>query len=138
MIKGQFLNNKIALLLYKYINLLNRIQKQFATYEGILILKNQYLINNIFYYILCIIFRFIHILSFVGEYSVFTDKSAKLSMFHKYIKKLTFFYLLNKLKLPFIIYITIVLIIFILFLNPSGWVKLKLLLFCCSKLFFGP
>lgn len=100
----------------KYINLLNRIQKQFATYEGILILKNQYLINNIFYYILCIIFRFIHILSFVGEYSVFTDKSAKLSMFHKYIKKLTFFYLLNKLKLPFIIYITIVLIIFILFL----------------------
>ena len=100
----------------KYINLLNRIQKQFATYEGILILKNQYLINNIFYYILCIIFRFIHILSFVGEYSVFTDKSAKLSMFHKYIKKLTFFFLLNKLKLPFIIYITIVLIIFILFL----------------------
>ena len=100
----------------KYINLLNRIKKQFVTYEGILILKNQYFTDNILYYILCVIFRFIHLLSFVGEYSVFSPKKEKLTAFHRYSKKLTCFYLLNKIQLSFIIYIAIILIIFILFI----------------------
>ena len=56
----------------KYINVLNRIKKQLSTYEDLLIIKNIYTTNNIFYYLLCILFRSIHLISFCLDFGNIT------------------------------------------------------------------
>ena len=52
----------------KYENLLNRIQKNISIKEGFFMIMKQYLTNNILYYFLCIITRFIPLIILTGNY----------------------------------------------------------------------
>ena len=53
----------------KYHNVLNRLSKKTATYEGLIIIKKQYFTDNIYYYFLCLLTRFISLLALSGDYS---------------------------------------------------------------------
>ena len=74
----------------KYINIFNRIQKKIHTYEGLFMIKKLYFTNNIIYYFLCILSRFIYLISFSGDYtSSFFNKKNTLNTFHQYVSSLT-------------------------------------------------
>ena len=100
-----------------YNNTLNRMKKKFITYEGLFIVKKIYLTNNILYYFLCVLFRFIHLLAFSGNYNeLFSKNENDSKSFQEYLKKLTFHYLLEQYQISFRTYSVICLIIFILFI----------------------
>ena len=98
----------------KYNNILKRIDKKFSLSEGILITTKLYLTNNAFYYYLCILFRFIHILLLCGNYSNFINSKSKSQSFHKYLKLMTMYNLFKQSNFSFIFYCLIILILFIL------------------------
>ena len=100
----------------KYINVLNRIQRKISSYEPLFIMKKQYLTNNTTYYFLCILFRFISILSFCGDYNDYSLKYKKTPPLKKYLNILTCYNLLSKFNISFATYVSINFIIFILFL----------------------
>ena len=112
----------------KYINVLNRVQKRFYTYECILIMKKQYYINNSFYYFLCLIFRFIHILSFCGDYNSSSRRPSppansmnpmirsNTTSIKQYLNNFTLYYLVKQLNMSYTTYFIINLIILVLYL----------------------
>ena len=101
----------------KYYNILNRIQKKYSIYEGLFIIKKQYLTNNSFYYFLCVFFRFIYIISLSGDYeSTFRKRRGRIYSIQSYLRKLTCFGLAQQFNLSYKIYFIIVLIILIFFL----------------------
>ena len=101
----------------KYFNILNRIQKKYSIYEGLFIIKKQYLTNNSFYYFLCIFFRFIYIISISGNYfSVFERGRPRFYSFQSYLSKLTCYNLFQQFTISYKIYFFIVLVILIFFL----------------------
>ena len=101
----------------KYINIFNRIQKKIATYEGIFMIKKLYFTNNIIYYFLCILSRFIYLISFSGDYtSSFLNKNNILNNFHQYVKSLTCFNLVQKVNFSSQKYYILNLIIAIFFI----------------------
>ena len=101
----------------KYFNILNRIQKKYSIYEGLFIIKKQYLTNNSFYYFLCIFFRFIYILSISGNYiSIFERGKPRFYSFQNYLSKLTCYNLFQQFTISYKIYFCIVLVILIFFL----------------------
>ena len=101
----------------KYFNILNRIQKKYSIYEGLFIIKKQYLTNNSFYYFLCIFFRFIYILSISGNYiSIFERGKLRFYSFQNYLSKLTCYNLFQQFTISYKIYFCIVLVILIFFL----------------------
>ena len=104
-------NNKNS----KYYNILNRIQKKYSIYEGLFIIKKQYLTNNRFYYFLCIFFRFIYITSLCGDYESTLGKS-RINSIQYYLRKLTCFNLVQQFNLSYKMYFIIVSIILIFFL----------------------
>ena len=53
----------------KYEEILTRIHKQFLLEEGFILIIRLYLTDNIFYYILCILFRFIPLIIISGNYN---------------------------------------------------------------------
>ena len=53
----------------KYYDILNLIRKNVSYIEPFLIIIKENFTNNIFYYFLCVIFRFSHILLFACDYS---------------------------------------------------------------------
>ena len=101
----------------KYNNILNRIQKKYITFEGIFILKKMYLTNNIIYYFLCVLFRFVHLASFSGNYvELLSEKDNETKSFQEYLKLLTCSNIAKQFQLSFEMYRMIVYIILILFL----------------------
>ena len=98
----------------KYINILNRIHKKISKFEAVLIIKKQYFTNNIFYYLLCIILRFIYLISFLGKYYIFFDENKTYNYFQKYIQKLSFYNIIKDYKISFQFYLNSSIIIFIL------------------------
>ena len=100
----------------KYIDILNRIQKRYLTYEGLLLLKKQYFTNNIFYYFACIFLHFIHLIIISGNYTGQFMLNNKIKNIQEYLKLLTCYNLVEKLKISFLIYGIIVVIILILFI----------------------
>ena len=100
----------------RYIDILNRIQKKFSTYEGLLIMKRQYFTNNIFYYFLCLIVRFIHILSFCGDYYSINYIIRKITSFKQFLKRLTLFNFVKNINISYKIYFISILVILVLFL----------------------
>ena len=101
----------------KYYNILNRIQKKYSIYEGLFIIKKQYLTNNRFYYILCIFFRFIYIISLSGDYeSTFRRRKSGINSIQNYLRRLTCFNLVQQFNLSYKMYFIIVLIILFFFL----------------------
>ena len=99
-----------------YINSLRKIKKKFPIFISILLIKRGNFTDNIFYYVLCIIFRAIHLISFCGNYfSLINDTSNEQFLnFNQYIKIFSCFHLINKNKIPFQKYILIIIIIIIL------------------------
>ena len=101
----------------KYYNILNRIQKKYSIYEGLFIIKKQYLTNNRFYYFFCMFFRFIYIISLSGDYeSIFGSRISRINSIQNYLRKLTCFNLVQQFNLSYKMYFLIVLIIMIFFL----------------------
>ena len=99
----------------KYTNIFNRIQKKFTTYETIFLVKKLYFTNNIVYYFLCILTRFINLISFIGDFS-FSKFYNDSNSFRKYIKGLTCYSIVQKLDFSFAKYFLINLVIFIFFI----------------------
>ena len=100
-----------------YINILNRIQKKISSYEGILIIKKQYFTDNGFYYFLCLLFRFIHLISFSGDYfNMFINNRFSFPSFKRYLKKLTLYNIIEQFNISFNIYAYMAIIILILFI----------------------
>ena len=95
-------------------NILNRIQKKFSVYEGFLIMKKEYFTNNILYYFLCVLFRFIHLILFCGDYFNIINKND--ISFKHYIRILTCYNIIQQFHLSYTVYIIIILIIIILFI----------------------
>ena len=101
----------------KYFNILNKIQKKHSIYEGLFIIKKQYLTNSSFYYFLCIFFRFIYIVSLSGDYgSTFRRRKSRIISIQNYLRKLTCFNLVQQFNLSYKMYFIIVLIILFFFL----------------------
>ena len=101
----------------KYINIYNRIYKQFSGIEFLLIIKKQYFTNNICFYILCIFFRFIPLFILSGDYiSIFIINNKSKSLV-QYFKKLTCYSIIKNLNCSYSIYSIVHIIIFLLFIT---------------------
>ena len=98
----------------KYINVLNRIQKKLSTYEDLLIIKNLYLTNNIFYYLLCILFRSIHLISFCLDFGNITINNKK--YIGQNLKNFTCFGFFQQFKISYRNYMIIFLLLLIIFI----------------------
>jgi hypothetical protein len=99
----------------KYINVLNRLTKKTATYEGLIIIKKQYFTDNYFYYFLCILTRFISLIALSGGYSDIYENKNKVKSFQSYLKSLSFHNIIKNFNLSQETYSTISIIIAILF-----------------------
>jgi hypothetical protein len=100
----------------EYNNILNRIQKKNITFEGIFILKKMYLTNNIIYYFLCVLFRFVHLTSFSGNYiEQLSERENEIKSFQEYLKLLTCSNIVQQFHFSFEMYRMIVFLILILF-----------------------
>jgi len=100
----------------QYNNILSRIQKKNITFEGIFILKKMYLTNNIIYYFLCVLFRFIHLASFTGNYiEQLSERENSIKSFQEYLKLLTCSNLVQQFQFSFEMYRMIVYLILLLF-----------------------
>ena len=96
----------------KYYNILSRIQKKYSIYEGLFIIKKQYLTNNSFYYFLCLFFRFIYIILMSGDYEyTFRKGKSRINTFQNYLRKLTCLNLVQQFNLSYKMYLIIILII---------------------------
>ena len=101
----------------KYYNILSRIQKKYSIYEGLFIIKKQYLTNNSFYYFLCIFFRFIYIISMSGDYEYsFRRGKSRIKTIQNYLRKLTCHNFVQQFNLSYKMYFIIVSIILAFFL----------------------
>ena len=123
----------------KYTNIFNRIQKKFATYETIFLIKKLYFTNNIVYYFLCILTRFIDSIIFLGDFS-FSNIDNDSNSIRKYLKGLTCYSLVQKLNFSFAKYCIINIIIFIFFIirviNYLCYIKKILLLLIILYFYF--
>ena len=99
---------------FQYINILNRIHKKISKLEGLLIIKKQYFTDNMFYYLLSLIMRFIYLLQLFGEYHIFFDKNNSNIIYQEFIQKLTFYNIIKEYKLSFKYYFYSIIIIFII------------------------
>ena len=102
----------------KYNNILNRMQNQFSFREGLYLIIRLYLTNNIFFYILAILFRFVPILLIFGNnVNVYRRNSLNQNMsFHRFLKTLTFLNITNHFYFSIRAYIFFCFIIYILFI----------------------
>ena len=118
--KKNIKNEKIYDKKAKYVNILNRIQKKISIKECIFIIIRLYLTNNVYYYFLCILFRFITLFTISGDYYNSINKISSSNnsnrTFGQNIRLFTIHNLITKLQISDIIYIWISLLIFILFL----------------------
>ena len=98
-----------------YNKILFRMKKIFLKKGGLFIIIRLYLTNNIFYYTLCIFFRFIPLITISIDFN-FTVKNNNCQSFQHKIKLLTCYNLSKQINISFNIYIIICLIFFIEFI----------------------
>ena len=101
------INNKKS----KYNDILNRLHKYNSVFERLIIIKKLYMTNSALYYYFCILFRFIHLLSFSGDYYNSIKRKKTTISFQRFFKKLTLHYLFEKFNISFTNYIIIDIII---------------------------
>jgi len=70
----------------KYYNVLNRLSKKTANYEGLIMIKKQYFTDNFYYYLLCLLTRFIPLIALSGDYSDIYIKTNNVKSFQSYLK----------------------------------------------------
>ena len=97
-------------------NIFNYIKKKNSGFELLLIIKKIYFTDNIVYYYLCILFRFIPLFLLSGDYSHFFDKNEKSKTFFEYLKLLTCHNIISQLNISINIYILVHIIILSLFI----------------------
>ena len=103
----------------KYENILSRINKKSSIEEGFYIIIRLYLTDNIFYYFLCVLNRFIPLIILSGDYinKFMNNLSANNSIsFQQFFKNITIHGLLRQFYISFRIYKIICILIYILFL----------------------
>ena len=112
----------------KYVNILDRIQKNISIEEGVYIIIRLYLTDNLFYYVLCILFRFIPLILLSGNFlqsqitrnisipTIQRLNSNKYYNFNQLIQLLTCHNLANQFHISYRNYINILLLIYILFI----------------------
>ena len=103
----------------KYINILNGMYKQLSKFERLLILRKHRFTDNMFYYLLSLIIRFIYLISFLGDYHIFFDKNNSNKSIQQYMQQLTCFKIIKELKISFLFYSYTIIIIFIISLIRS-------------------
>ena len=102
----------------KYNNIFNRISKRCSNNEIIFIIKRQYFTNNTFYYFLCVVFRFIHLITLSGDYSNIIYRINNSNSFQTILKKYFIcFSILKQFNFSFFIYRIIIIIMFIIFIT---------------------
>jgi len=102
----------------KYNNILNRMQNQFSFREGLYLIIRLYLTNNVFFYIVAILIRFVPIILISGNnVNVYRKNSTYQNMsLHQFLKALTFLNIINHFNFSigtYIFFCTIILILFI-------------------------
>lgn len=100
----------------KYINIFNRVQKRFSSYECLYISKQQYFIDNFYYYILCLIFRFIPLIILSGDYSTNSNSINVTKSIQEYLKLFTCHNLISILNFNYKMYIYIYTLLLLLFI----------------------
>ena len=99
-----------------YSNILNRISKKYLSYEGLILLKKLYFTDNIFYYYICILIRFIHLMILSGNFSEKLIDDNNIKSFQHYLKVLSCYKLIESLNISIQDYFTINLIVFALYI----------------------
>ena len=106
----------------KFINILSRMKRELYIRQGIYLIIRLYLTNNIFYYILCVLFRFIPLLIVSGNYvnmkinTSITNQNNNSQSFQEFLKLLTIHNLIEKLNFSVNLYIFICILLYILFI----------------------
>ena len=98
----------------EYISVLNRIQKKLSTYEYLIIIKNLYFTNNIFYYLLSILFRSIHLISFCLDFGNINNNNK--NYIGQYLKNFTWIGLFRQFNISYRSYMIIFLLLLIIFI----------------------
>ena len=102
----------------KYDNILNRIQKSVSVNEGFFLIIKQYLTNNICYYFLCVLFRFIPLMILSGNYQkifIENENNSNSVSSSNWLRKITCHELINILNFKEKLYIYLSLVFFLLF-----------------------
>ena len=100
----------------KYYDILNLIRKNVSHLEPFLIIIKENFTNNIFYYFLCVIFRFSHILLFACDYSSVFLKSNNTQIVSNFLRKLTIYNILVYFQISYKAYVIINFFFYISFL----------------------
>ena len=101
-------NNKYL----KYNDILNRIKNNFSFIEAFILTIKENFTNNIFFYFLCVFFRFIPIISFSCDYSSIFGQSFNSKIVLKSLRVFTLHNLFEYFHFSYKIYIIITLIIY--------------------------
>jgi hypothetical protein len=91
------------------------LTKKTATYEGLVIIKKQYFTDNYYYYFLCLLTRFISLIALSGDYSDIYENKKNVKSFQSYLRSLSCHNIIKNFNLSQEMYITISIIITILF-----------------------
>ena len=106
--------------LSKYYNVLNRLTKKTATYEGLIIIKKQYFTDNFYYYLLCLLTRFVPLIALSGDYSdIYRNKNNNVKSFQSYLKSFSCHNIIKDFNLSQETYNTLTIILAILFIIRS-------------------
>ena len=98
----------------KYIDILNRFQKNSSFKQILFFIIKQNLTNNVVYYFFCVIFRYIHLISISGDYTnAFNDNMNEYS-FQNYLKSFTCHNLIKNSKLSYPNYLLICILLYII------------------------
>ena len=106
----------------EYNNYLTLIKQKLSNEEGLFIIIRHYLVKSIFYYILCIIFRFIPLIIISGNYISIKkkislkDNNNGFQSLQQFLKILSFYNLQKEYNISIRIYIIICILIYILFI----------------------
>jgi len=119
-----FYNKKI-----KYIDILNRFQKNSSFSQILFFIVKQNLTNNVVYYFLCVIFRYIHLISISGDYTnAFNDNKNEYS-FQEYLKSFTCYNLIKINNLSFKNYILFCILLYII-----SFIMIINYIYCITKI----
>ena len=102
----------------KYNNILNRMQNQFSFREGLYLIIRLYLTNNVLFYFISVLFRFVPLLLISGNnVNVYRKNSINQNMsFHRFLKTLTCHNITKHFNFSVKTYIFFCFIIYILFI----------------------
>ena len=99
----------------EYNDLMNRIKKEFLFLDGIYITVKLHFTNNIFYYFLCLFFRFVPLMELSGHYFTIFEKKNKSKSFLNFLRYFTIYKYGSQITISYNNYIAINILIYLLF-----------------------